>query len=1072
MRSRASSSSPRSIESVSLWESVLGAGREGTSENQLPDYFVSPPSLPPHISLQPSLALACAAMAESSAATQSPSVSSSSSGVEPSALGGGGSPGACPALGAKSCGSSCADSFVSSSSSQPVSLFSTSQEELSSLCSDEPPSEIMASSSLASSEIHNPHLTAPHGEKSKVLGSQHIIAKQGKVHLALDMKKEEKPQGTSKDRADSPVSLAAGDPCNLPSIPASFPEHLAFPSKETGPVEEINKDQESQNSNHVLSRKDDRFTLLTAQKPHIEQFKAEGICAYSLSPSDISGGSILEKDSPESPFEVIIDKATFDREFKDSYKESTNDLGGWAVHTDRESSADMSETYDKVFPLRNKEAGRYPTSALLTRQFSHTTAALKEVSRCVNDIHNFTNEILTWNLVPQVKQQTDESEYTTKSTGLDRSEYPSEIPVINLKTNIHEKIPVCSINGSTPITKSTGDWAENAVIGKPVIDYLSSTKGVSVRGVQDTAEKQGDKLSELPGSPYEEHVSSGSGAATVKVALPDDQLKDEMTWQRSVLGEITEADSSGESDDTVIEDITADTPFENDTNQTEKTASAPSALVSTGEREVKELSSCKIVGNKTSENSEEPVSDSEPHQVLPDTLGRNSVGNVAYSQIPDTNVVSEDVKQSDTMSEVAPNNPKLPLAAPPHVFNETEFSLNMTASGKDVKNTDNSSPEDLIAVFTETREKLVGDKEEENVSEVASKKTADFKRTFPVEVLHENESSGSGIKDIKSKYSERSKETTGSELLGAFPSQGTPVASLDLEQEQLTIRALKELGERQVEKSASAQGEGESHSEGRLKQTSAPQSWPQRSSDILEHTYVKTEPDLGISKQSSINRETRVDIISSLSKTDLVNKHVVARLLTDFSVHDLIFWRDVKKTGFVFGTTLIMLLSLAAFSVISVVSYLILALLSVTISFRIYKSVIQAVQKSEEGHPFKAYLDVDITLSSEAFHNYMNAAMVHINKALKLIIRLFLVEDLVDSLKLAVFMWLMTYVGAVFNGITLLILAELLVFSVPIVYEKYKTQIDHYVGIARDQTKSIVEKIQAKLPGIAKKKAE
>uniref|UniRef100_A0A8I5T2J9 Reticulon n=1 Tax=Pongo abelii TaxID=9601 RepID=A0A8I5T2J9_PONAB len=182
-------------------------------------------------------------------------------------------------------------------------------------------------------------------------------------------------------------------------------------------------------------------------------------------------------------------------------------------------------------------------------------------------------------------------------------------------------------------------------------------------------------------------------------------------------------------------------------------------------------------------------------------------------------------------------------------------------------------------------------------------------------------------------------------------------------------------------------------------------------------------------------------------------------------LHDLIFWRDVKKTGFVFGTTLIMLLSLAAFSVISVVSYLILALLSVTISFRIYKSVIQAVQKSEEGHPFKAYLDVDITLSSEAFHNYMNAAMVHINRALKLIIRLFLVEDLVDSLKLAVFMWLMTYVGAVFNGITLLILAELLIFSVPIVYEKYKTQIDHYVGIARDQTKSIAE-VQPRPPGL------
>ena len=195
-------------------------------------------------------------------------------------------------------------------------------------------------------------------------------------------------------------------------------------------------------------------------------------------------------------------------------------------------------------------------------------------------------------------------------------------------------------------------------------------------------------------------------------------------------------------------------------------------------------------------------------------------------------------------------------------------------------------------------------------------------------------------------------------------------------------------------------------------------------------------------------------------------------LFSTLQVHDLIFWRDVKKTGVVFSTTLILLLSLAAFSVISVVSYLILALLSVTISFRVYKSVIQAVQKSEDGHPFKAYLDVDITLSSEAFHNYVSSAMVHVNRALRLIMRLFLVEDLVDSLKLAVVMWLMTYVGAIFNGITLLILGELLVFSLPVVYEKYKTQIDHYVGIARDQIKSVMTKIQAKVPGAVKKKPE
>ncbi|XP_077615817.1 reticulon-3 isoform X1 [Crocuta crocuta] len=908
----------------------------------------------------------------------------------------------------------------------------------------------------------------------------------------------ERPQETSKDLANSLVSVAEGVQCNRPFVPANFPDRPAFLSKEIGLLEQqINKDQESKDPNEVPStdgktglNADNKFTLLTAQKSLTQQSKAEGICKYSLSPSEVSGGGIIEKDSPESPFEVIIDKEAFDKEFKDVYKESTNDFGTWAVNTDKETSADILESNDKVFPLRSKEAGRYPTSALLTRQFSHTTAALEEVSRCVNDMHNFTNEILTWDLVPQAKEESSKSDYITKTTGLDMSEYNSEIPVVNLKTNTHQKIPVRSINGSTSITKSVGGWGqqslpqETANIDKPIPDCLDSMKEeVSSKGVGDRAQKQDNMASELPGSPSEKGVSLGSGVAAVKVVLPDGHLKGEMNWQSSVLGEVTEADSSGESDDTVIEDITTSISFEGNKIQAEKPVSLPSAIVKRNEREIKERFNSNRE-NKTYENFEGPVSDPEAAQVQPNIPERSTVGEAACSQVPDLKVVSEDVKRSGSRSEAAPENriaaenPMPPSRVSPSVF-ETKSSLNGTTSvyleslhEKSVKDVDDSSPEDLIAAFTETREKGILDKGEGNAFEATSEKDRDFKMSLAVEALHERESGGSEIKDQRSKHVEQNKEINGSETLGVFPAQGTPVASLDLEQEELTIKALKELSERRAEKSASVQGDVESPPEETLEHT--PESpWLQRAYDVLEHTEVNTGSDLGISKKPTIVKETtRVDTIPSLSKTEVVNKQVLARLLTDSSVHDLIFWRDVKKTGFVFGTTLIMLLSLAAFSVISVVSYLILALLSVTISFRVYKSVIQAVQKSEEGHPFKAYLDVDITLSSEAFHNYVNAAMVHINRALKLIIRLFLVEDLVDSLKLAVFMWLMTYVGAVFNGITLLILAELLIFSVPIVYEKYKTQIDHYVGIARDQTKSIVEKIQAKLPGIAKKKAE
>ncbi|XP_037116615.1 reticulon-3 isoform X1 [Syngnathus acus] len=198
-------------------------------------------------------------------------------------------------------------------------------------------------------------------------------------------------------------------------------------------------------------------------------------------------------------------------------------------------------------------------------------------------------------------------------------------------------------------------------------------------------------------------------------------------------------------------------------------------------------------------------------------------------------------------------------------------------------------------------------------------------------------------------------------------------------------------------------------------------------------------------------------------------ERVLTAMLSHLSVKDLIHWRDPKKSGLVFGLSMLLLLSLAAFSVISVVSYLLLALLCVTITFRIYKSVVQAVQKSGDGHPFKSLIDKDVSIPPETFRKHVDSGLTYINRALKQMSRLFLVEDLVDSLKLAVVMWLLTYVGAVFNGITILILTDILLFAVPPIYEKNKTQIDQYVDLARTQIDTTVTKLQEKLPGAVKR---
>ena len=70
-------------------------------------------------------------------------------------------------------------------------------------------------------------------------------------------------------------------------------------------------------------------------------------------------------------------------------------------------------------------------------------------------------------------------------------------------------------------------------------------------------------------------------------------------------------------------------------------------------------------------------------------------------------------------------------------------------------------------------------------------------------------------------------------------------------------------------------------------------------------------------------------------------------------VVDLIYWRNVPRSALFFSSTLVLLGSVVIFSVISVFSYLFLVVMTVTLSYRIYKNVMTAVRKTGEGHPFQ-----------------------------------------------------------------------------------------------------------------------
>jgi len=217
-------------------------------------------------------------------------------------------------------------------------------------------------------------------------------------------------------------------------------------------------------------------------------------------------------------------------------------------------------------------------------------------------------------------------------------------------------------------------------------------------------------------------------------------------------------------------------------------------------------------------------------------------------------------------------------------------------------------------------------------------------------------------------------------------------------------------------------------------------------------------------------------VMEMRNKSQPIN-HVETTIRSHFGdrVVDLIYWKDIKKSAVVAASSLLLLIALSIFSVLSVISYISLAVLTVTFSYAVYKRTLAAVQKSNEGHPFGQYLEMDLTISPEKAQEYAEIISSYMATYVGELRRLVLIEDMIDSIKFGIFLWVMTYIGAWFNGLTLMILGLVSMFSLPKTYEVYQEQIDAYLALAQDQVKGIMAQVQehrSKLPKLMAEKSE
>jgi len=182
--------------------------------------------------------------------------------------------------------------------------------------------------------------------------------------------------------------------------------------------------------------------------------------------------------------------------------------------------------------------------------------------------------------------------------------------------------------------------------------------------------------------------------------------------------------------------------------------------------------------------------------------------------------------------------------------------------------------------------------------------------------------------------------------------------------------------------------------------------------------------------------------------------------LTPEIKENLTLWKNPRDSGIVFGFVLVFLLGIRYVSIISVLANMSLALITSTMAFRIYKSVLSVLNKTQDGHPFKQYITMDISLPTSQVHDFAILVTRHLNLVLRLAKSAIMFDDKMQSVKFAFAMYALTFIGRMFNGLSLVIAVWIFLFTGPKVYKDNQAQIDEALKPIKEKVDELMMKMK------------
>ena len=165
-------------------------------------------------------------------------------------------------------------------------------------------------------------------------------------------------------------------------------------------------------------------------------------------------------------------------------------------------------------------------------------------------------------------------------------------------------------------------------------------------------------------------------------------------------------------------------------------------------------------------------------------------------------------------------------------------------------------------------------------------------------------------------------------------------------------------------------------------------------------------------------------------------------------------WSHPPVSGLVLAAGLVLLVSLLRFSLISVVAHAALAVLLLAVAARVYVHLMGFLKKPCTD-PLDSVRDIEVTLPADKVEAFVTCSGEHFNTAATALRNLVLLEDYVDSLKFAAVCYLLTFVGAIFNTLTLVTLAWIGAFLFPTIYDQNQEKFDELAGQIVDKYQGV-----------------